>query len=68
MVSNTDQAIERPGDLTPEWLTATVRAGTVSEFTADRIGTGQMSECYRIGLNYADPDRGSAGINYTNHR
>lgn len=56
MVSNTDQAIERPGDLTPEWLTATVRAGTVSEFTADRIGTGQMSECYRIGLNYADAD------------
>ena len=56
MVSNTDQAIERPGDLTPEWLTATVSAGTVSDFTAERIGTGQMSECYRIGLNYAEPE------------
>ncbi|OBK25891.1 phosphotransferase [Mycobacterium asiaticum] len=56
MPANTDQAIERPGDLTPEWLTATVRAGTVSGFTVDRIGTGQMSECYRIGLTYADAD------------
>lgn len=53
---DTDHAIERPADLTPEWLTATVGAGTVSEFTVKRIGTGQMSECYRIGLIYADPD------------
>ncbi|MHA7651636.1 DUF7064 domain-containing protein [Mycobacterium sp. ML4] len=56
MVSNTDQAVERPGDLTPEWLTATIRAGTVSGFTAERIGTGQMSECYRIGLSYVEPE------------
>ncbi|WP_205873259.1 DUF7064 domain-containing protein [Mycobacterium camsae] len=56
MVSNTDQAIERPSDLTPEWLTATVRAGAISQFTAERIGTGQMSECYRIGLTYSEPE------------
>jgi len=56
MVSNTDQAIEQPGDLTAEWLTATVRAGAVSAYTAERIGTGQMSECYRIALNYAEPE------------
>ncbi|OBI89116.1 DUF7064 domain-containing protein [Mycobacterium asiaticum] len=51
---DTDHAIERPGDLTPDWLTATVRAGTVADFTVERIGTGQMSECYRIGLSYTD--------------
>ncbi len=56
MVSNTDQAIERPSDLTPEWLTATLRAGTVSDFTVERIGTGQMSECFRIGLLYTEPE------------
>lgn len=49
----TDQALERPGDLTAEWLTATLRAGTVTDFTVERIGTGQMSECYRIALTYA---------------
>lgn len=54
--NDTDHAIERPSDLTPEWLTAAIRAGTVAEFTVERIGTGQMSECYRVGLTYADPD------------
>src|ERR1700738_3946628 len=53
---DTDQAIERPSDLTIEWLTATIRAGNVSEFTVERIGTGQMSGCYRIGLNSSDMD------------
>ncbi|MDT5136910.1 MAG: hypothetical protein QOD58_1172 [Mycobacterium sp.] len=56
---DTDQAIERPSDLTTEWLTATIRAGNVSEFTVERIGTGQMSECYRIGLTYSDIDAAS---------
>jgi hypothetical protein len=56
---DTDQAIERPSDLTAEWLTATVRAGNVAEFTVERIGTGQMSECYRIGLTYSDVDAAS---------
>jgi hypothetical protein len=37
--------IERPADLTAEWLTTAIGAGTVTEFTFDRIGTGQMSEC-----------------------
>ncbi|ORA08204.1 DUF7064 domain-containing protein [Mycobacterium asiaticum] len=55
---DTDHAIERPSDLTPDWLTATVRAGTIADFTAERIGTGQMSECYRIGLSYTDSDAG----------
>jgi len=49
-----DAGVERPGDLTPAWLTAALGAGPVSDFTVERIGTGQMSECYRIGLTHAD--------------
>ncbi len=57
-----DIVVERPGDLTPEWLTAAIGAGTVTEFTVERIGTGQMSECYRIGLTYAAGDDGPATV------
>ena len=45
--------VERPDDLTAEWLTARLGAGRVGELTVARIGTGQMSECYRVGLTYA---------------
>ena len=48
MTSLTDNVVERPADLTAAWLTAAIGAGTVAEFTAERIGTGQMSECYRV--------------------
>src|SRR3954451_11445168 len=54
MTPHTDDVVERPADLTAAWLTAAIGAGTVADFTAERIGTGQMSECYRIQLNYAD--------------
>ncbi len=50
---HTDHAIERPADLTADWLSARLGAGTVAEFTSERIGTGQMSECYRIRLTYS---------------
>jgi hypothetical protein len=50
----TDEVVERPEDLTAAWLTAAIRAGTVAEFAVERIGTGQMSECYRVQLTYAD--------------
>ena len=46
--------MERPDDLTAEWLTANLGAGRVSGFTVERIGTGQMSECYRVGLMYGE--------------
>ena len=46
--------IERPDDLTTDWLTANLGAGRVSAFTVERIGTGQMSECYRVALTYAE--------------
>ncbi len=51
-----DIVIERPSDLTAQWLTAAIGAGDVADFTTERIGTGQMSECYRIGLTYREGD------------
>ena len=33
------------------------RAATVTDFDFERIGTGQMSECYRVALTYADGER-----------
>jgi hypothetical protein len=45
--------VERPADLTADWLTAVLGAGEVTDFTIERIGTGQMSECYRVALTYA---------------
>ena len=46
-------AIEGPADLTADWLTAAIGAGRVGSFRVERIGTGQMSECYRVWLDYA---------------
>ncbi len=56
MHADTEQVIERPGDLTAAWLAAAIGTGPVADFVVERIGTGQMSECYRIRLNYADGD------------
>jgi hypothetical protein len=50
----TEQVIERPEDLTASWLAEKIAAGAVADFAVERIGTGQMSECYRVGLSYAD--------------
>jgi hypothetical protein len=44
--------VERPSDLTADWLTGLLGAA-VADFNVERIGTGQMSECYRITLSYA---------------
>jgi hypothetical protein len=54
MHAETEHIIERPADLTASWLTAAIGAGPVADFSVERIGTGQMSECYRIGLTYAN--------------
>jgi hypothetical protein len=58
----TDAPVERPDDLTADWLTAAIGAGRVDDFTVDRIGTGQMSECYRIALGYADGEQGPSSV------
>ncbi|GLE52610.1 ecdysteroid 22-kinase family protein [Mycobacterium montefiorense] len=52
------QPVERPSDLTASWLTTAIGAGEVADFETERIGTGQMSECYRVRLRYTD---GAAG-------
>lgn len=54
--------IERPTDLTTDWLTAALGAGEVSDFSLDRIGTGQMSECYRVSLTYVGDQHGPASV------
>ncbi|HET6732598.1 MAG TPA: phosphotransferase, partial [Mycobacterium sp.] len=54
----TTDVVERPSDLTAQWLTEAIGAGTVTDFGTERIGTGQMSECYRIALTYADGQAG----------
>ncbi|MBV9638762.1 MAG: phosphotransferase [Mycobacteriaceae bacterium] len=38
-------------DLSAEWLTSVLGA-PVSGFSVERIGTGQMSECYHVTLDY----------------
>ncbi|SPM42315.1 phosphotransferase [Mycobacterium numidiamassiliense] len=61
MPADTEHIIERPSELTTSWLTAAIGAGDIADFSVERIGTGQMSECYRVQLRYtdetADPDR-----------
>lgn len=52
------QPVERPSDLTASWLSAAIGAGEVADFETERIGTGQMSECYRVKVSYSD---GAAG-------
>ncbi|MGH3676834.1 MAG: DUF7065 domain-containing protein [Mycobacterium sp.] len=54
--------VERPADLTAEWLTTAVGAGTVERFSTERIGTGQMSECYRITMAYSDEAAGPESV------
>ncbi|MCV7259189.1 DUF7064 domain-containing protein [Mycobacterium shimoidei] len=56
MKPHLDHLIDRPDDLSSEWLTSVLDAGTVSRFAVERIGTGQMSACYRIALTYTDGD------------
>jgi len=60
MHADTEQVIERPGDLTASWLAAAIGAGPIADFAVERIGTGQMSECYRVRLTYADSEADAA--------
>ena len=61
MTPHIDNVVERPADLTADWLTAAIGAGTITDFSVERIGTGQMSECYRVQLTCADGRPGSPG-------
>src|ERR1700722_12597701 len=59
MTPHTDNVVERPADLTAASITAAIGAGDITDFTVERIGTGQMSESYRGQLSYADHATGS---------
>jgi hypothetical protein len=54
--------IEGPDELTVAWLTAALAGGTVERFVTERIGTGQMSECYRVALTYAQGQTGPESV------
>ncbi|MCF6388530.1 ecdysteroid 22-kinase family protein [Mycobacterium sp. MBM] len=56
------ELIECPTDLTDDRLTTVLGAGTVTGHHFERIGTGQMSECYRVHLRYADGETGPASV------
>src|SRR4029079_10464485 len=45
-----------------DWLTGVLDAGTVTAFDYERIGTGQMSECYRVNLSYAAGSSGAESV------
>lgn len=62
MHAETEQVIETPSNLTASWLAAVIGTGPIADFSVERIGTGQMSECYRIRLNYAQADGGPASV------
>jgi hypothetical protein len=55
-----EHVIERPSDLTASWL-STVIGAEVVDFAVERIGTGQMSECYRVLLTYAESGEAQPG-------
>jgi hypothetical protein len=53
--------IETIDNLSADWLSAALHL-PVSAFESERIGTGQMSECYRIGLDYDGDITGPASV------
>ncbi|RAV07575.1 phosphotransferase [Mycolicibacterium sp. GF69] len=53
--------VERPAELTTDWLASTI-GSPVAEFAFERIGTGQMSECYRVTLTYANGEDGPGSV------
>src|SRR4051794_33932266 len=46
--------VERPEDVTPDWLQAVLGCGEIASIATERIGTGQMSENHRLAITYAD--------------
>src|ERR1700758_5084164 len=48
-------------ELSTEWLTTQLHA-PVSAFQTKRIGTGQMSECHRVVLEYHGDASGPASV------
>ena len=56
-----EHTIDTRADLTIEWLSTAVGAA-VADFDVERIGTGQMSESYRVRLQYANGNHAPASV------
>ncbi|TRW79671.1 phosphotransferase [Mycolicibacterium sp. 018/SC-01/001] len=61
MSSSQPPLLEHPSDLTVGWLAA-VLDRDVTGFSVTRIGTGQMSECYRVQLDYPEGGDGPDSV------
>jgi hypothetical protein len=62
-----DPVVEGPDQLTPDWVTAALRAGgldvTVTDVRPERVGTGQIGTSYRLHLTYGgDADDAPASV------
>lgn len=53
--------VSHPADLTNTWLAAALGAAVLS-FSYERIGTGQVSDCYRIAVHYTPDSTGPATV------
>ena len=55
--------VERPDDITADWMTAALRSGgveaDVAELSFGPIGTGQMADSFRFELGYASSAKGA---------
>ncbi|KAK8155392.1 aminoglycoside phosphotransferase [Phyllosticta citrichinensis] len=55
LTNGIDEIIVRtPTDLTVEWLSARTGNNMIESFTYTRIGTGQVSDCYRVFFTLSD--------------
>lgn len=61
MALESPAVIRTPEELDPEWLAHALHR-PVASFTVEPIGTGQMSETYRISLTCDEPGAGSQGV------
>ena len=62
MLAPTDSAgplriVRKLDDLDVEWLQAALGCGALESFTAEAIGTGQMSQSHRVSLAFQDGER-----------
>jgi hypothetical protein len=54
LMGKPEPVIERPEDLSAAWLSAALGGGgEIASFTVAPIGTGQMSDSFRVNLTYA---------------
>lgn len=45
-------SIHSPSDVTAKWLAGALGTGSISTFSFSRVGSGQMSDCFRFKLEY----------------